>query len=231
MDKLLKEIISDFDEINSSIKEDFRKSLFEATIQPPIDGSLVVTSQFGVQRPDEIHPGVDLRAKSGTPVKAIMDGEVVNVTPNKKCGGTIDIDYKNGYWSRYCHIKKVEVSKGQIVKQGQIVGLSGGASDDPGKGNSGAAHLHFTLKLNGKHVNPMNYINKAVDSPEIIPSQAPQDDSDVEDDSGDYDSDFGGYGYEYTPGGVKKDKFLTGLGTEIGKILDLDRIKSLFSMK
>lgn len=138
------------------------KIITEVVMGAPLDRMpSKINHPFGEKRSYEIHPGVDLATPSGTPVKAPMDGEVVNVNNNGRlCGGTIDIDYKNGFWSRFCHIKRIDVRKGQIVKKGEVVGLSGGARNDPQRGNSKGAHLHFTLKKDGKLVDPMLYIDK-----------------------------------------------------------------------
>jgi hypothetical protein len=76
------------------------------------------------------------------------------------CGGTIDIDYGNGYWSRFCHCRKIDVKPGDIVKRGQVVGLTGGRKGETGAGNSGGPHLHFTLKKDGRLVNPMDHVDK-----------------------------------------------------------------------
>lgn len=157
--------------------------LKEAILLPPLEKMpSKINHPFGEKRSYEIHPGVDLATPSGTPVKAPMDGEVVNVNNNGRlCGGTIDIDYKNGFWSRFCHIKRIDVKEGQIVKQGEVVGLSGGAANDPQRGNSKGAHLHFTLRKDGKLVDPMDYVNKTVDQGSIEGVQK-SDDASLEND-------------------------------------------------
>ena len=146
-----------------------KNTLNEVSIIPPLDKMpSKINHPFGEKRTDEIHPGVDLGVKTGSLVRAIMDGEVVNaMCCVRKCGATIDIDYKNGFWSRYCHMSRIDVKKGDIVKQGQVVGLSGGKPGSWGAGNSKGEHLHFTLKKDGKLVDPMNYINKAVEGGEF----------------------------------------------------------------
>lgn len=154
-----------------------KKNISEVVMGAPLDRMpSKINHPFGEKRSYEVHPGVDLATPSGTPVKAPMDGEVVNVNNNGRlCGGTIDIDYKNGFWSRFCHIKRIDVRKGQIVKKGEVVGLSGGARNDPQRGNSKGAHLHFTLKKDGKLVDPMLYVDKFnVSTPEFPMSGATQ---------------------------------------------------------
>ena len=125
-------------------------------------GSSTVSSPFGAKRKYETHPGVDIPVPSGTPIKAPLDGVVktANISHNRMCGGTIDIDYGNGYWSRFCHCRKIDVKPGDIVKRGQVVGLTGGRKGETGAGNSGGPHLHFTLKKDGRLVNPMDHVDK-----------------------------------------------------------------------
>ena len=125
-------------------------------------GSSKVSSPFGERRSYETHPGVDIPVPSGTPIKAPLDGVVktANINHNRQCGGTIDIDYGNGLWSRFCHCKKIDVRPGDVVRRGQVVGLTGGIKGETGSGNSGGPHLHFTLKKDGKLVDPMKYIDK-----------------------------------------------------------------------
>jgi hypothetical protein len=57
-------------------------------------------------------------------------------------------------------MQKINVHPGQEVKQGDIIGVSGGGTNDPGHGRSDGRHLHFTLRQNGKLLNPIDYINK-----------------------------------------------------------------------
>jgi murein DD-endopeptidase MepM/ murein hydrolase activator NlpD len=137
-------------------------SVNEAYLISPVP-SQGVTSGFGEKRSYENHPGVDLKVNSGTPIKSPADGTILDAeTRSNSCGGTIQIQHADGFVSRYCHCKNINVSKGQSVKQGEVVGLTGGAKGDSGRGNSTGAHLHFELKKDGKLVNPMNFIGKEV---------------------------------------------------------------------
>lgn len=137
-------------------------SVNEAYLISPVP-SQGVSSGFGEKRSYENHPGVDLKVNSGTPIKSPADGTILDAeTRSNSCGGTIQIQHADGFVSRYCHCKNINVSKGQSVKQGDVVGLTGGAKGDSGRGNSTGAHLHFELKKDGKLVNPMNFIGKEV---------------------------------------------------------------------
>lgn len=103
------------------------------------------------------HGGVDLSAKSGTEVYSVANGTVEaarDTTPNG-CGGFVKINHGE-YQTKYCHLKKWSVKKGDSVVKGQLIGWSGGASNDPFKGNSMGAHLHYEVLRNGKNINPAN---------------------------------------------------------------------------
>jgi len=138
-----------------------KESLSEATLDSPI-GDTKLNSPFG-QRWGRMHAGADLSASSGTQIKSPLDGEVIDAEiRNDACGGTIYIKHADNIKTRYCHCKQINVSKGEIVKKGQVIGLSGGASGDPGKGRSSGPHLHFEVYKDGKVVDPMPYIGSQV---------------------------------------------------------------------
>jgi murein DD-endopeptidase MepM/ murein hydrolase activator NlpD len=143
---------------DNNVKESVNESSLESPIN--IQG---VTSNFGEKRSYESHPGVDLKASSGTEIKSPADGKILNAKfSDGACGGTIQIEHGNGFISRYCHCKDIRVSPGQIVKQGEVVGLTGGAKGDKGAGRSTGPHLHFELKKNGQLVDPLDYIGVEV---------------------------------------------------------------------
>jgi murein DD-endopeptidase MepM/ murein hydrolase activator NlpD len=143
---------------DNNIKDN--QEINEAALIEPVPITKV-TSPFGTQRSYETHPGVDLRASSGTQVKSPGDGIVLKAgQTNGSCGGSVTIKHGEHFQSRYCHLKQINVTAGQQLKQGDPIGLSGGAQNDSGRGNSHAAHLHFELKKDGVLVNPMNFIGK-----------------------------------------------------------------------
>lgn len=139
---------------------DKKLSIKEATLGAPLDIDLKVNSDFGIQRGGRKHPGVDLFANSGTEVKSPADGKVIDAgMRDNGCGGTIYIEHSNGFKTRYCHIKKINVNQGDIIKRGDLIGLTGGAKNDPGAGHSTGAHLHFEVYKDGNLVDPMDYID------------------------------------------------------------------------
>ena len=107
------------------------------------------------------HPGTDYAINSGSDVKSPDDGKVIDSeTRNDACGGTLFIDHENGFKSRYCHMKRIDVKKGDKVTKGQIIGLTGGGLQDYGKGNSSGPHLHFELYKDGQLVDPSKYLDE-----------------------------------------------------------------------
>lgn len=161
---ILYEIINDYLKSNLTSEERkgfYKKLLFEVTLAAPLSGTLKVNSPFGAKRSYEVHPGVDLYAVSGTNILAPADGEITVADYSKTiCGGTIIIQMADGFRGAFCHVKSFNVKKGDFVKQGQVLGLSGGGPNDIGRGNSRGAHLHFTLRKDGQLVDPMKHINK-----------------------------------------------------------------------
>ena len=93
------------------------------------------------------HKGTDISVPSGTIVKSPLDGVVTlaDFNHNNSCGATLDIDHGNDLVTRFCHMSRIDVNKGQFVKIGEVVGLSGGLINAPGSGNSKGPHLHWTL--------------------------------------------------------------------------------------
>jgi len=99
-----------------------------------------------------MHWGVDLACATGSNVRAADGGTVVFAGWNGAQGYTIEINHKNGFLTRYCHLSRILVNNGALVYEGQQIALSGNT------GNSTGPHLHFEMEKNGVNVNPLNYI-------------------------------------------------------------------------
>ena len=156
--RLFEEIKSTKNSIKEVTSNSTKSSVNETAFISPVDNTSV-NSPFG-PRWGTLHTGVDLAANSAN-VKAPADGVVEFASIlNDDCGGTIKINHASGFKTGYCHIKQINVSPGQQVKQGDVIGISGGGANDPGKGRSDGPHLHFTLRKDGELVNPMDYLDK-----------------------------------------------------------------------
>lgn len=117
------------------------------------------TSYFGpryhpLTKRTEFHFGLDIANTRGTPIYAAGDGRVIS--SNFSSGGygnRIMIIHRFGYSSVYAHLQSIAVSSGQYVKKGQFIGRMGST------GRSTGPHLHFEVRLNGKHLNPLPFIS------------------------------------------------------------------------
>jgi murein DD-endopeptidase MepM/ murein hydrolase activator NlpD len=101
-----------------------------------------------------VNPGTDYVVGVGTPVVAVADGVVVGVTTSISGAGgrMVWLDTtSDGYNFDYLHLSRVDVKKGQAVKQGQVIGLSGASG--LGKERGYGPHLHLSARIMGKHVN------------------------------------------------------------------------------
>lgn len=100
-----------------------------------------------------IHRGLDLANSRGTPIVATANGKVSSVEYQPLgYGNYIMIGHKFSYNTRYAHLQKVFVKKGQYVKQGDVIGLMGST------GNSTGPHLHYEVRIGPTYVNPADYI-------------------------------------------------------------------------
>lgn len=118
----------------------------------PITGG-VVTSNFGA-RWGSTHTGVDWGVPLGTEVRAAAAGTVIRASWYGNYGYCVDIRHNDGSVTRYAHLSSFIAKVGQTVSQGQPIARSGST------GRSTGPHLHFEIILNGRAVNPLNYVNK-----------------------------------------------------------------------
>jgi hypothetical protein len=106
-------------------------------------------------------PGTDFTCRVGEAVVAVADGVVTRANNFGASGNNVRIHHKNGFTSYYLHLSKIRVKNGDVVKQGQLIGLSGGKKGAPGSGSSTGPHLHFSLaNPSGKLVDPEEFIGK-----------------------------------------------------------------------
>ena len=93
----------------------------------------------------KFHNGIDLHARSAK-VFAMMQGRVIAVGQDKVSGKYVTLQHGN-FTVSYCHLSRVSASKGQIVKVGEVVGITGNT------GRSTGEHLHITIRQKGKYIN------------------------------------------------------------------------------
>jgi len=101
-----------------------------------------------------IHKGLDFSTwRSGDPVIATADGQVVTVGFDASFGNYIIIKHKHGIYTRYAHLSKSCVSKGQFVEQRDVIGYIGNTGVTTGP------HLHYEVHIGADVVDPAKYIN------------------------------------------------------------------------
>jgi murein DD-endopeptidase MepM/ murein hydrolase activator NlpD len=116
-----------------------------------------VTSRFGYRVSPftgrkELHKGLDIASRKGTPIIAPADGMITFADSKGLMGNMLTIDHGYGMLTRYGHIDKFLKKAGEKVKRGDPVAMIGST------GRSTGPHLHYEVRLNGINVNPENYI-------------------------------------------------------------------------
>lgn len=122
------------------------------------------TSGFGVRRvlngePRSPHSGIDIGGVTGTPLHAPADAVVADKGNYYFCGRTLTLDMGQGLFSVFCHMSKIDVKRGQRLKQGQLVGLMGAT------GRTTGPNLHWTVRLNGAAVDPHVFLGERTPAP------------------------------------------------------------------
>ena len=98
------------------------------------------------------HPGLDLVAPYGAPIHAAGRGKVVETSYDEWLGNYVVIDHGFGYSTLYAHNQRLLVRSGQEVERGQVIALLGNT------GRSSAPHLHFEIRVDGRPVDPRQYL-------------------------------------------------------------------------
>ncbi|MDB3937715.1 M23 family metallopeptidase [Flavobacteriaceae bacterium] len=145
-DSILRQLVDNEDKYNlANINKD--KDFYLLT--SPISG--VVSQNYSIA---DDHLAIDISVDTGTPVKAVSNGRVILSEWTTQTGYVLIIDHGNDLISVYKHNSKLLKSQGEIVKQGEIIALSGNS----GVLTSGP-HLHFELWSEGFSIDPNTLIN------------------------------------------------------------------------
>jgi murein DD-endopeptidase MepM/ murein hydrolase activator NlpD len=100
------------------------------------------------------HTGLDFAGGEGLQIFAPAAGKVVFAAPLTVRGNAVIIDHGLGVYSGFWHQSELLVNVGDIVAQGQVIGLVGGT------GRVTGAHLHWEVWVNGIQVNPLDWLNQ-----------------------------------------------------------------------
>ena len=99
-----------------------------------------------------MHRGIDFSARLGTPVFSTADGTVTFSGRWKTYGEVIEITHGDGFVTRFAHLQKRLVKKGQRIRRGDVIGRVGSS------GKSTFSHLHYEVEKDGRRVNPLKYV-------------------------------------------------------------------------
>jgi murein DD-endopeptidase MepM/ murein hydrolase activator NlpD len=122
----------------------------------PVDGEFRITSGYGPREfrgKPEFHAAIDIGVWYKTEVKATKAGKVIFAGWLPRYGWTVEIEHEMGYSTLYAHNSYYLPDAGDEVEEGEVIALSGDSGDTTGP------HLHYEIRLNGKPLNPMIYLD------------------------------------------------------------------------
>lgn len=161
-DDLSSDILSDNE--NTSSEQNFESSDVTSieTIQTNTNSSYKyswplmgeITANFGdisslFSGPDSSHTGIDISAVTGTPIKAVADGEIIYAGYSDGYGKHIIVQHDGNISSLYAHCSELLYKKGTKVQKGNVIALVGSS------GRATGAHLHLSFQNRGKNVDPL----------------------------------------------------------------------------
>ena len=117
---------------------------------------ITVTDAYGYSRKTGeysiAHKGTDFRAKEGTPIMAMNRGVVRVARTYRNYGNVIVVDHGLGLMTFYLHLSKIKVNEGELVKRGQLIGLSGQT------GYVLSPHLHLSVRISNNSIDPLKFM-------------------------------------------------------------------------
>lgn len=116
-----------------------------------------ITSPYGTRkhplnRKSSVHCGIDLVGPKGAPIYASARGKVIFAARQNGYGKVVEIQHTSKIKTVYAHLSTVKVKPGQVIERGVIIGFQGRT------GATTKEHLHFEIRVNDKHINPLDFI-------------------------------------------------------------------------
>jgi len=138
--------------------EQLGRSLVWVPLRKPVTGEIDVSSTFGVRMDPflhvaAMHTGIDFRGDAGEAIHATAAGTVTNAGWSGGYGKMVEVDHGNGLATRYGHLSEIDVSGGDTIRIGQVVGRMGST------GRSTGPHLHYETRIDGEAVDPQKFLN------------------------------------------------------------------------
>ena len=165
--KTRKELVAASNNLNKLIKkllvkldsgEGLEISDKKGRLKLPLNGQIL--NKFGRKRVKEydsyiVYNGINVKAKKGSFVKAVFDGKILYAGELEGYGNIVIVGHGNKYHTLYGHLDDINVSVDNIVKTGEIIGLSGDSGSLEGE------VLYFELRKNGKPIQPLPWFRRA----------------------------------------------------------------------
>lgn len=155
-----------FDELQKLLDKKLKQWASRPAIQPIDNKDLVrLHTTFGMRlnpvlRIWTAHKGLDFTASTGTPIYATGDGIVQDAYYSDSFGNVVYIDHGFEFETRYAHMVRFIVGKGEKIKRGQVVGYVGNT------GRSAGEHLHYEVLYKGNQINPINFFQRDLSNKE-----------------------------------------------------------------
>ena len=145
---------------NTDDVEYYREVLKTVPIGKPV-WSFWVSSPYGrrtdpFKKTKAYHKGVDLAARTGNKIKVMAEGKVTRAGNVAGYGKMVEVDHGNGFKTKYAHMHKIYVEKGQYVRVGDAIGEVGST------GRSTGPHLHYEILYKGHDVDPMPFMKAKI---------------------------------------------------------------------
>ena len=136
-------------------KADCRPPEWEGSFWMPVNNKIV--GAFGQRsiinkKKRSPHTGVDIRGKTGAPVRVSNSGTVVLAADHFFTGKSVYVDHGSCIFSMYFHLDQIRVEEGEPIEKGRILGSVGAT------GRATGPHLHWGVRINGARVNPLTLI-------------------------------------------------------------------------
>ena len=148
------------EEIRQALKNSSNEQFVGGKFLWPVSGYYSITDVFGMRTHPttgvyKLHTGVDIAGSGirGKPILAANSGTVLKAGSHTAYGNYVVIDHGGGYSTLYAHAKSLNVSKGQKVNRGDVLGYVGSS------GYSTGPHLHFEIMENGNYKDPLSYFD------------------------------------------------------------------------
>jgi hypothetical protein len=133
-------------------------TLVAVPVRKPVTGEIDLSSPFGVRMDPFVHEaamhtGLDFRGEMGESIHATAAGTITIAGWTGGYGKMVEIDHGNGLATRFGHLSQIDVSVGQKIRIGEVVGRLGST------GRSTGPHLHYETRINGEPVNPQKFLD------------------------------------------------------------------------